>query len=158
MEVHQFEDLQEEFMRRVSQAVYCAMATIDLKNRPRSRVLHPVWDGPIGWVITSPGSHKAKHLVRHPAVSLAYIHDPLKPVFVDCIAAWVADTSEKQRIWELHKSLPPPLGFDPEPHYGNIDHPHYGLLRFTPWRMELGDLYGEPVVWRSGMSLSEGLR
>jgi hypothetical protein len=155
MQVQRFEDLQEEFMRRVSQAVYCVMATIDLKKRPRSRVLHPVWDGPIGWVITDPQSHKAKHLARHPAISLAYIQDPLKPVFVDCIAAWVDDTSEKHRIWELHKSLPSPLGFDPEPHYGSINHRYYGLLRFTPWRMELGDLYGEPIVWRPGTGLSE---
>ena len=61
MEVARFEDLQEEFLARVSRAVYCAMATVDRLNRPRSRIMHPVWDGdgPTGWVISRPGSHKA---------------------------------------------------------------------------------------------------
>ena len=66
MEVSKFEDMQAEFMKRVSQAVYCSMATIDRKNRPRSRIMHPIWDDPIGWVISWPESHKAKHLERNP--------------------------------------------------------------------------------------------
>jgi general stress protein 26 len=73
IEVSRFEDLQAEFIARVSQVVYCTLATIDRKNRPRSRVMHPIWDGPIGWVISWPASHKAKHLEHNPAVSLAYI-------------------------------------------------------------------------------------
>ena len=41
MDVAHFEEMQVEFMRRVSQAVYCTMATVDRKNRPRTRMLHP---------------------------------------------------------------------------------------------------------------------
>jgi general stress protein 26 len=148
MEIAQFVDMQAEFMRRVSQSVYCTLVTVDLKNRPRSRIMHPIWDGSIGWVISWPASHKAKHLAHNPAVSLAYISDHTKPVYVDAVAEWVRTDGEKRRIWELHKTIPPPLGFDPEPHYGSIDHPYYGLLRFTPWRIELGNLYDEPIVWR----------
>ena len=77
-----------------------------------------------------------------------YIRNPLQPVYVDCTAAWIDDATEKRRIWELHKTIPPPLGFDPEPHYGSIEHHYYGLLRFTPWRIELGDLHGEAMIWR----------
>ena len=116
MDVARFEDIQTAFMELVRAAVYCNVATVDRKNRPRSRVMHPIWDGPIGWVISWPQSHKAKHLSNNPAVSLAYIHDPLKPVYVDCIAAWAGDVMEKRRVWDLHKTVPPPLGFDPEPH------------------------------------------
>jgi hypothetical protein len=148
MDVARFEDLQSEFLARVSQVVYCTMATIDRQNRPRSRVLHPIWEGPIGWVISWPGSHKAKHLARNPAVSLAYIPDKAKPVYVDGIAEWIDADDEKQRIWDLHRTAPPPLGFDPQPHYGSIDHQYYGVLRITPWRIELGNLYGEPMIWR----------
>ena len=148
MEVSKFEEIQPEFMKRVSDAIYCSVATVDRKNRPRSRMMHPVWDGQIGWVISWPLSHKAKHLQGNPYVSLAYIHDRDKPVYVDCRAEWIDDVGEKERIWELHKNTPPPLGFDPEPHYGTINHPYYGLLKFTPWRIELGNLYGEPVIWR----------
>ena len=149
MEVQTFEEIQIEFMRRVVQAVYCNMATVDRKGRPRSRILHPVWDGPIGWVISWVESHKTKHLEANPYVSLAYIHEIERPVYVDCHARWVDDENEKLRIWELHKSLPPPLGFDPEPHYGSIHHRYYGLLKFTPWRLELGNLHDEPIIWRA---------
>jgi general stress protein 26 len=143
-----FDELEAEFMRRINQAVYCTMATVDRKNRPRNRVLHPIWDGPIAWVITWPASHKAKHLARNPAVSLAYIAIPERPIYVDGIAEWVFTPDEQIRIWNLHRETPPPLGFDPQPHYGSIDHPYFGLLKITPWRIELGDLDGEPMIWR----------
>jgi len=149
MEVSRFEDLQVEFMARVSQAVYCTMATVDLKNRPRSRIMHPIWDGPSGWIISWPGSHKAKHLLNNPAVSLGYIQDAKRPVYVDGIAGWVNADDEKLRIWELYKLTPAPLGFDPEPHYGSIEHPYFGLLKITPWRVELGNLDGEALIWRA---------
>ena len=150
MNVVRFEDLQAEFLARVSQAVYCSMATIDRKGRPRSRIMHPIWDGPIGWAISWPESHKAKHLAHNPHVSLAYIYDKNKPVYVDAVAEWMDDVGEKHRIWQLHKTTPPPLGFDPQPHYGSIDHRYYGLLKFTPWRIELGNLAGEPIIWQPG--------
>lgn len=149
MEVAHFEDIQAEFMDRLQQAVYCNVATVDLKNRPRSRVMHVVWNGPVGWVITWPESHKARHLANNPYVSLAYINNPEKPVYVECTAAWITSTSEKLRIWELYKTIPPPLGFDPEPHYGTIGNPYFGLLQFTPWRIELAGLGEESRIWRS---------
>ncbi len=149
MEVLSFTEISSEFLTRVSQAVYCSMATVDHLNRPRSRIMHPVWDGPIGWVISWPASHKARQLARNPHISLAYIHATEKPVYVDCTAEWVDEPLEKQRIWELHRSLPGLLGFDPLPHYGSIDNPYYGLLKFIPWRIELANLGGEPLVWRN---------
>jgi len=81
-------------------------------------------------------------------VSVTYLYDPKQPVFVDGTAACVNDEAEKRRIWELHKNTPAPLGFDPEPHYGSLGNPYYGLLRITPWRIELGALFGEPLIWR----------
>ena len=149
MEVLTFEEIQPEFMKRVSDAIYCSVATIDRKNRPRSRMMHPVWDGSIGWVISWPQSHKSKHLQKNPYVSLAYIQDRDKPVYVDARAEWINEVREKHRIWDLHKNTHPPLGFDPEPYYGTVEHQYYGLLRFTPWRIELGNLNGEPIIWRS---------
>lgn len=148
MEVSQFEDIQAEFITRIQQAVYCNVATVDMQGRPRSRVMHLVWDGYIGWVISRPDSHKARHLAHNRYVSLAYISEPLKPVYAECLAEWVTETSEKHRIWELHRTLPPPLGFDPTPHYGTIEHRFFGLLRFTPWRIELAELGQESRIWR----------
>jgi general stress protein 26 len=148
IELSDFAEMQAEFMRRVSAGVYCTLTTVDGKNRPRSRIMHPIWDGPTGWIISWPASHKAKHLLHNPAVSLAYIAEPHKPVYVDGRAAWVESVDEKVRIWQLHQTLPPPLGFDPQPHYGSIDNPYYGLLRITPWRIELAQLQGESLIWR----------
>ena len=148
MEVSNFAEIQAEFMRRAAQAVYCSMATVDRKGRPRSRILHPIWDGPIGWAISWPESHKTKHLQVNPYVSLAYIYDRDKPAYADCRAEWVDSDEEKVRIWELCKSIPPPFGFDPEPHYGTIHHKYYGLLKFVPWRIELAHLNGESIIWR----------
>jgi len=149
MEVLTFEEIQTEFMERVARAVYCSMATIDRRNRPRSRIVHPIWDGPVSWVISWPESHKAKHLKHNPHVSLAYIHDAEKPVYVDCSAQWFADPAEKRRIWELCKATPPPLGFDPEPFFNGVEDPLFGLLQLAPWRVELCSLGGETIIWRS---------
>jgi len=147
-EVANFAAIQTEFMQRASHAVYCSMATVDRKNRPRTRIIHPIWDGPIGWLISWPQSHKAKHLEHNAYVSLAYIQDKEKPLYVDCVAEWVTERAEKERIWQLHQTTPPPMGFDPQPHYETIDNPFYGLLRFTPWRIELANLGGESLIWR----------
>jgi len=152
MEVSTFAEVRAEFMERIQKAIYCSMATIDREDRPRPRMMHPIWEltgnGPIGWVISWPQSHKAKHLARNPYVSLAYIHDRTKPVYVDCEAEWIDDVEEQWRIWELHQTTPPPLGFDPEPHFGTVNHQYYGLLRLRPWRIELGNLNGESIIWR----------
>ena len=156
MNVSTFEEIQVEFMHRAQQAVYCNVATVDRKNRPRSRIMHVVWDGPIGWVITWPASHKAKHLAINPYVSLAYIAEPTKPAYAECIAEWVNTVEEKLRIWDLHKSIPPPLGFDPTPGYGTIENQYYGLLRITPWRIELAELKAESLIWRPGIEMDSG--
>jgi general stress protein 26 len=148
MDVLRFEDIQTEFLERISRVVYCTMATVDRRNRPRSRLMHPIWEGPIGWAISWPASHKAKHLAHNSAVSLAYMPEPAQPVYVDGMAEWVGAVEEKLRIWDLHATTPPPIGFDPQPHYGSIENPYYGLLRITPWRIELGELGGEPKIWR----------
>jgi hypothetical protein len=36
MEISHFEDIQAEFMGRLQQTVYCNVATVDRKGRPRS--------------------------------------------------------------------------------------------------------------------------
>ena len=52
MEVAHFADLQDEFMACVQAAVYCAMATVDRQQRLRLRVMHPFWNGAMGWVLS----------------------------------------------------------------------------------------------------------
>jgi general stress protein 26 len=137
MEVTDFSEIEEEFLQRVQRMVWCNVATIDAKQRPRSRLLHPIWEGATGWIATHRNSHKSKHLAHNPYVSLAYITDVMKPVYVDCTAEWIETLDQKQRIWELFQNTLPPMGFDPAPDFVSFEHKNFGLLRLTPWRIAL---------------------
>jgi general stress protein 26 len=148
MRVSTFEELQAEFLGRVSHIVYANMATIDTHDRPRSRIVHPIWEGATGWIVSWPATPKSKHLAHNPHVSLAYIKDIEKPVYVECTAEWAHDRAEKLRVWNVIKAAPPPMGFDPEPVFGTIDHIHFGLLKLTPSRVELYTLRGDPIIWQ----------
>lgn len=148
MIVSSFHEIQAEFLARVNQAVYCNLATVDANNRPRSRIMHPVWEESIGWIISSPTSPKAQHLQANPYVSLAYIHDSQNPVYIDGTAEWVTNRDEQGRVWDFYKTVPPPMGFDPEPHYGSIDHVHFGLLKITPTQIMLYTLNQPALIWR----------
>jgi general stress protein 26 len=154
VEVGSFDEIAEDFNSRIARIVWCSVATVDAKGRPRQRILHPIWEGPTGWIATGRHSHKEKHLARNPNVSLSYWDQQHQQVYVDSKAEWVDDPAEKKRIWELYKSTPPPLGYDPQMIWqGGVDDPGYGLLKLTPWRIELYGLNNvmtlePPKVWR----------
>ena len=78
MEIESFAEIEEEFLATVSRLVWCAVSTIDRKDRTRMRVLHPIFEGNVGWIATGRTSHKAKHLARNPHLSLCY-HDSSDP-------------------------------------------------------------------------------
>lgn len=137
MRVASFSEIEAEFIARVHTMVWCNVATVDSQQRPRSRVLHPIWEGSTGWIGTHRNSHKARHLAQNPYVSLAYIANVMNPVYVDCTAEWVDDLGEKERIWNLFKHAPEPLGYDPATVFISPDHETFGLLKLTPWRIDL---------------------
>jgi hypothetical protein len=137
LRVNDFAEIEEEFIRRVHSMVWCNVATVDSKQRPRSRILHPIWEGSTGWIGTHRDSHKSKHLGHNQYVSLAYITEIMKPVYVDCTAEWVEDLGQKRRIWDLFKNTPPPLGYDPAIDFVSPDHERFGLLKLTPWRIAI---------------------
>ena len=58
------------FVEMAHRIVWCVAATTDPRGRPRSRVLHPMWEWNgaqlTGWVLTSPGGRFTAHSdVRH---------------------------------------------------------------------------------------------
>jgi hypothetical protein len=62
---------------------------------------------------------------------------------------------QKRRIWDLYKTTPPPLGYDPGMIWkGGPEDPTFGILKLTPWRIELFALRdmmgGGPQVWHVG--------
>jgi general stress protein 26 len=154
MDVKSFAEIEKDFNDRVARIAWCTVSTVDLRGRPRSRILHPIWEGTTGWIATGRQSHKAKHLSKNPYVSLSYWDPQHQQVYVDAKAEWADDAADKRRIWELYKSTPPPLGYDPGIIWqGGPDDPTFGLLKLTPWRIELSALSDLPAgkpprVWR----------
>ena len=153
MDVASFAEIEAEFAKRISRIVWCTVTTVDRKDRPRGRLLHPIWEGSTGWIATGRTSFKAKHLEQNPFVSLSYWDPQHEQVYAECRAEWEDDLDEKKRLWEVYKSTPAPLGYDLAMFWDGPEAESYGLLKLTPWRIEvsaLGDMMkGQPpLVWR----------
>jgi hypothetical protein len=137
--------VQKEFIERAHTIVWCSVATVGPDNRPRSRILHPIWelsdDELTGWVVTRATPVKVRHLAHSPYVSCSYWEPGHELAVADCAAEWVTDTATRQRVWELYRDAPPPLGYDfwsvfPDGPSGEAP----SLLRLTPYRLRLADV------------------
>ena len=148
--VSSYAEIEQEFMQRVQTMVYCNIATVDAQQRPRSRVVHLIWEGTTGWVTTVPKTAKTKQLAANPFVSLAYIAEPFKPVYVECRAVWQNDPATRQHVWDLFKRHPEPYGADLTTVWGHVENSGYGVLRLDAWRIELYDLLNQHnrKVWQ----------
>jgi hypothetical protein len=141
MRTHDFAAIAPEFLERANRLVWCSAATVDGQGRPRSRILHPIWENDVAWITTDPNSFKRRHLGRNPYISLAYV-DVAKPAYADCRVEWVEDPAEKQHVWDLCLRTPEPLGFDPATIYNPVDGSttgrlDFGVLKLTPYRIVL---------------------
>lgn len=154
MEVDSFAEIANEFHARVRDQVWCSCSTVDRANRPYSRILHPYWEGSVGWILTHRHSLKSKHLAANNNVSLSYIRgDVQKPTYVDCLATWIDELREKARVWNLVAGTPEPVGFDPTTDFGSPDSDVFGLLKLQPRKITLVTFPAESydrghVVWR----------
>ena len=126
------------FVEIAHRIVWCTVATVDTKGRPRTRILHPIWewdgDTLVGWIATSPDSPKAKHLASTPLVSLTY-WDPTHDVATaDAEASWHNDDETRTWLWNRYKDAPPPVGYDPAmiPGWDEPTSPGFGALRLDP--------------------------
>ena len=94
------------------QIVWCAAATVDAEGRPRSRVLHPIWewDGEqlTGWVGTGPTPTKRAHLEANPYVSCNYWSPAQDTCVAECEAQWQFDDATCDRIWTATLVIFPP--------------------------------------------------
>jgi hypothetical protein len=147
-------DTLDEFVAIAHRVVWASVATVDRRNRPRSRVLHPLWvrdgDALTGWVITRPTPLKIAHLRHAPHVSVSY-WDPAHDVAVaECEAAWEHDAAVRADVWRRFLAAPEPLGYD----FAQIfpDGPQSagaGFLRLTPWRIRAHRVVAgaPPLTW-----------
>lgn len=158
--VTDFGEIADEFNKRVARIVWCTVATVDTKDRPRTRILHAIWEqegrGVVGYIATGRHSYKEKHIAHNPNVSLTYWDQEHQQVYVEATADWQDDPAEKQRIWDLFKNTPPPYGYDPGMIWRDgVESADFGVLRLKPRRIEIygiADLLAgkPPTVWPSG--------
>ena len=147
-----FHDIAATFDERTRRIVWCSVATVNRDGRPRTRILHPIWEGEVGWIATGRWSAKAEDIENNPYVSLSYWDQKQEQVHVDARAEWEEDLEEKARIWKYFDTLEPPVGYDLAAFFGSVDDPDFGLLRIRPWRIELYSLEDvfkrrAPTVW-----------
>ncbi len=106
-----------QFIEMAHRIVWCAAATVDIHGRPRSRVLHPVWDWDgttlHGWIATSPESPKAADLRVMPSISLTYWAPDHDTATIECAAAFDPSIEAREALWERFKNAPTPVGYDP---------------------------------------------
>ncbi len=157
MDVTDFAALAGKFTEITTRIVWCTVATMDRQGRPRSRILHPVWQDAMGWIATGRSSHKVKHLENNPFVSLSYWDPQHEQTIIDCKAEWRDDQATKTEIWNLLKETPEPVGYDPIAFWSGDDDENFGVLQLTPWRLEVWSLKAmaqgqPPQVWRQEVS------
>src|SRR5262249_34490114 len=151
--VASFEELADEFQRRWQRTVWATMATVGPAGRLQSRIGHPLWEGPTGWVLTGPRSVKGRHVTKTRYASLTYWDQTNEQVHVECRTEWERRAAEKQRVWNLFRDTPMPLGYDPALFFKEgAEAESTGVLKLRPWRLELWSLADlmsgtPPRVW-----------
>ncbi|TCP49332.1 general stress protein 26 [Tamaricihabitans halophyticus] len=133
----------EAFTEMANRMVYATLATVDGNGRPRSRMVHSLWqwngEQLTGWVGSMVTPMKRAHLARNPYVSCnfwdgAEVYDTC---VAECRAELLLDEESKRAGWELFKNTPEPLGYDPgavHPDWQDgPSSPAWGVLRLEPW-------------------------
>src|SRR3954468_10119104 len=124
--------------------VWASVATVDEHGRPRTRILHPIWewDGTdlFGWIATSPTPVKHADLALHPDVSVSYWTTNHDNATADCSAQWFLDDETRIAVWDKFKNGPAPVGYDPaiiEPWRDGPTSPAFAALHLTPHRLRV---------------------
>ena len=127
------------FVEMAHRIVWCSAATVDRAGRPRSRVLHPVWEwdgtGLRGCIATSPLSPKHDDLEANPFISLNYWASNHDTCLAECAATWKLDDAQPRRGLGSHQERATAGGLRPEHHPGvgladrsRFRHPRGGAL------------------------------
>lgn len=148
------------FVAMAHRIVWCSAATTAIDGRPRTRILHPIWewDGSAltGWIATSPQSPKAADLEATPSMSLSYwdpTHDTCR---AECDAIWEESDEDRAAGWNRFAGGPAPVGYDPSiiPGWDSPGSPGFGILRLEPTHLRVmpGSVMlegrGEVLAWR----------
>lgn len=132
-----------KFVAMAQQIVWCTVATVDGRKRPRSRVLHPIWefDGSnlVGWIATAKTTLKVENMNASPNVSCNHWTPAQDTCVAKCAAQWVEDKDTKHHVWDLFVNGPEPVAYDPSmiPGWDNADSEGFNPLRLDPWLLRV---------------------
>ena len=131
------------FVEMAHRIVWASVATVDAHGRPRSRILHPIWqwDGVrlVGWIGTNPTPTKRAHLNASPYMSLNYWSQSHDTSVAECRAAWAFDDEMRRMVWDLFLNTPEPLGYNPTiiPGWESPTCEAFAAIRLEPWRLRV---------------------
>ncbi len=131
------------FVEMAHRIVWCTVATVDARGRPRTRVLHPIWawdgTGLTGWIATSPRSPKARDLAGQPRVALTYWDPSHDTCSAECLTTWDDTPELRTEGWRRFAEGPAPVGYDPSviPQWTSPEADEFGILRLTPERLRV---------------------
>jgi hypothetical protein len=149
------------FVEMAHRIVWASAATVDRKGRPRSRVLHPIWewDGERleGWIATNATPLKRAHLETSPHISLNYWAPSQDNCIAECGATWAFDDETRAMVWDRFKNGPAPVGYDPAiiPGWDSPRSETFAAIRLAPWRLRVlpGTILmgqgGEILTWKA---------
>lgn len=159
--MNELNEIAPAFVEMAHQIVWASAATVDGKGRPRSRVLHPIWqwDGKnlVGWIATGPTPMKRAHLKASPHISLNYWSPSQDTCLAECHATWAFDDETRTMVWNLFLNAPKPVGYDPKiiPQWTSPTCEAFAALRLEPWRLRVfpGSILlgqgGKVLDWRA---------
>ncbi len=132
------------FVEMAHQIVWATVATVDRHNRPRSRILHPLWDfdgtALSGVIATGPTPIKRADLAASAHVSCNYWTPSQDVCTAECRATWAFDDDTCEAVWEALKTAPEPVGYDPaiiEPWAGGPTSEAFAVLKLEPYRVRV---------------------
>ncbi|MGE2732717.1 pyridoxamine 5'-phosphate oxidase family protein [Mycolicibacterium vaccae] len=150
------------FVDMAHSIVWASVASVDADARPRTRILHPLWEWNgtdlFGWVATVPSPIKRAHLAANPHVSVSYWSPTQDTCSAECLVEWYRDDETRTAVWDKFATAPAPVGYDPRIIPGWADGPtseEFAVLRLTPYRLRvmpaavLTQGQGEALTWRA---------
>jgi hypothetical protein len=167
MRFDRYDMVARAFAEMANRMVYCTLATVDRRGRPRTRIVHALWEwgGPslVGWVGSVVTPMKRAHLLANPNVSCSYWNGVAEydTCVAECRASLLVDEASRLAGWERFSSTPPPLGYDPAtiPDWREGPaSPAWGVMRLEPWRLRVfpgvyartNGEQGAVLTWREG--------
>jgi hypothetical protein len=155
-------DVAPAFVEMAHRIVWASVATVGPDERPRTRILHPIWEWDsaelVGWIATEPTPLQRAHLVAHPFVSVNYWAPNHDTCVAECAAELLLDLPTREATWARFAEGPAPVGYDPAmiPQWDSPASDAFAVVRLEPWRLRVfpGTVLlgqgGTVRTWRGG--------